>query len=70
MQAPKLNPLNPMLMQAWNKGYKAGQGETSEQFAAFLNERMESLLEIEGIGEKTAWKVQEHFIQRIDGQEG
>ena len=57
------NPLDPTLTQAWNKGREAGKKEALDQFYGFLKDRMQTLTEIEGIGDKTAWKIQEHFLK-------
>ncbi len=62
----KVSPLDPTLMQAWNKGYAAGQKEATEIFHKFLEDRMQTIQEIDGIGEKTAWKIHEHFIKGFD----
>lgn len=58
----KVSPIDPMLTQAWNKGREAGKQEALDQFYGFLKERMESLTEIEGVGSKTAMKIQMHFL--------
>lgn len=62
----KVSPLDPVLMQTWNKGYAAGQKEATNIFHKFLEERMQTIQDIDGIGEKTAWKIHEHFIRGFD----
>ncbi len=57
------NPLDPTLMKAWNKGREEGKNEATEKFYRFLVGRMESLTEIEGVGKKTAFKIQTHFLE-------
>lgn len=60
---PKVNPMDPKLIEAWNKGRKAGYAEAEQTLAKFISDKMQSLTELEGIGEKTAWKIQEHFLK-------
>lgn len=62
----KPSPMNPHLIQVWNKGREAGKKEATELFHEFLTERMQTLQDIPGIGEKTAWKVHQHFIERLE----
>ena len=38
-------------------------------FMFFLNERMEKLGEIPGIGEKTLKKIHDHFLEELEGGE-
>lgn len=59
-------PLNPELMKAWNKGRESGRKEATEMFYEFIKERMEALEEIGGIGSKTAFKVQMHFLSEME----
>lgn len=59
----KISPMDPNLIVAWNKGREAGKKEATEMFNNFLIEKMQTLTEISGIGEKIAWKIQEHFLQ-------
>lgn len=53
--------LDPSLNEAWNKGKQAGYNQAADIFHAFLNERIQTLREIEGIGEKTVEKVYKHL---------
>ena len=42
--------------------------EAVEKFNAFLIERMQTIEEVEGIGEKTAWKIQKHLLDGVEGR--
>lgn len=66
----KINPLDPTLMKAWNSGRNAGITEARDEFHKFLTEKMQTLTDIQGIGEKTAWKIHEHFIRELEGKSG
>jgi len=61
-----INPLDPVLTQAWNKGREAGKKEALDHFYKFLIGRMDTLKDIEGIGDKTAWKIQKHFLDAFE----
>lgn len=69
MNAYKLKPKsgrNPV----YQRGYEAGRDEALDIFHSFLSNRMQTITDIPGIGEKTAWKIQEHFLQGMDNWEG
>jgi hypothetical protein len=50
------------VMQAWNRGFNAGAREQNKQDTELMLEWLGKLEEIPGIGEKTAWKIREHFL--------
>lgn len=58
--------MSPAMRKTFNKGKEAGVKEATDIFHSFLSERMQTLMTIPGIGEKTAWKVHEHFIEGTD----
>lgn len=64
------SPLDPKLMAAWNKGFAAGAREQRKSDIEYLVRILEGLEEIPGIGEKTAWKVREYFLQQFGGGSG
>jgi hypothetical protein len=53
------------VMQAWNRGFSAGAREQRKSDIEHLVKILEGLEEIPGIGEKTAWKIREFFLQRF-----
>ncbi|MDE3837912.1 hypothetical protein C0966_00625 [Bacillus methanolicus] len=59
------SPFNLDEMQAWNRGFSAGAREQRKADIEHLVRILEGLEEIPGIGEKTAWKVREFFLQRF-----
>lgn len=56
------SPLDPKLMEAWNKGFSAGAREQREQDIEQVMKWLASLKEIPGIGEKRAWEIRRHFL--------
>jgi len=56
------SPLNPKLMEAWNRGFYAGSKQQREQDIELVMKWLASLKEITGIGEKRAWEIQRHFL--------
>jgi hypothetical protein len=63
------SPLDPKLMEAFNKGFSAGAREQRKSDIEHLVKILEGLEEIPGIGEKTAWKVREFFLQKFSKNE-
>jgi aminoglycoside phosphotransferase (APT) family kinase protein len=63
------SPIDPKLMEAWNRGFSAGAREQRKADIEHLVKILESLEEVPGVGEKTAWKVREFFLQKF-GREG
>lgn len=62
------NLLDPTAIKAWNKGREAGKKEATDIFYEFLAGRMQTLTEIEGVGEKIAAKIRLHMLTRVDGE--
>lgn len=56
--------MDPKLTRAWNKGREAGRREALEEFHLFLGGKMSTLTEIDGIGIKTAKKIQMHVLSK------
>ncbi|MGR6115734.1 hypothetical protein ACTHHL_03970 [Aeribacillus composti] len=56
------SPLDPKLMEAWNKGFAAGAKQQMKQDTEIMMEWLGRLEEIEGIGPKMAWKIREHLL--------
>ena len=65
-----IDPLDPAYMKGFNAGLKAGKNQAAALMSDFIVERMESLQDVPGIGEKTADKVSFHFLDRMEKQEG
>jgi hypothetical protein len=59
------SPFQKEVMAAWNRGFSAGAREQRKSDIEHLVKILEGLEEIPGIGEKTAWKVREFFLQRF-----
>lgn len=64
------SPFHTEVMAAWNKGFAAGAREQRKSDIEHLVKILEGLEEIPGIGEKTAWKVREYFLQQFGGGSG
>ncbi|MGG1480455.1 hypothetical protein ABE402_05895 [Bacillus smithii] len=56
------SPLNPKMMEAWNKGFYAGSKQQKEQDIEKIMKWLASLEEIPGIGEKRALEIRRHFL--------
>lgn len=56
------SPLDPKLMEAWNKGFYAGSKQQKETDIEQVMKWLANLKEIPGIGEKRAWEIQRHFL--------
>jgi hypothetical protein len=61
-RAKASSPLNPKLMESWNRGFYAGSKQQKEQDIEQVMKWLGSLEEIEGIGEKRAWEIRRHFL--------
>lgn len=63
------SPVNPKLMEAWQKGYDRGFAEgvkaQREKDIESTVTLLEGLENISGIGEKTAWKIREHVMKKF-----
>lgn len=51
------------LEEAWNRGFHAGAKRQNELDTKLMLEWLGKIEEIPGIGEKTAWKIREHFLE-------
>lgn len=67
MSKSKVKQKNPQILLAFNKGYSAGAKEQRDSDIDHLVATLENLEQVPGIGEKTAWKVREYFMQRFGG---
>ncbi|MCQ6275771.1 hypothetical protein JMM81_12475 [Bacillus sp. V3B] len=56
------SPLDPHIMQAWHSGYSQGASEQRKSDIENVVQLLENLEEIDGIGEKTAWKIRKLFL--------
>lgn len=57
------SPIDPRLIQAWNKGFSAGAKQQMKQDTEIMMEWLGRLEEIEGIGPKMAWRIREHYLE-------
>jgi len=64
----KISPLDPVYLKGFNDGRKDGAKEAVEKFNAYLIDRMQTLEEIEGVREKTAWKIHKHLLDGMEGR--
>lgn len=58
------------VMQAWNHGFNTGAKHQNELDTKLMLEWLGKLEEIPGIGEKTAWKIREHFLDFMREKRG
>jgi hypothetical protein len=56
------SPFQKEVMAAWNRGFSAGAREQNKLDSELMLEWLGKLEEIPGIGEKTAWKICEHYL--------
>jgi hypothetical protein len=63
------SPFHPEVMAAWNRGFSAGAKAQRESDIEHLVKILEGLEEIPGIGEKTAWKIREFFLQKFESKD-
>jgi ERCC4-type nuclease len=63
------SPFDPKLLEAFNRGFSAGAREQRKSDIEHLVKILERLEEIPGIGEKTAWKVREFFLQKFESKD-
>lgn len=62
----KRGPMDPQLIQAWNKGRDAGRNDAIEIFQKYLAERMDTLQKIHGVGPVMALRIFEHFQEGME----
>lgn len=65
----KISPLDPVYLKGFNDGMKEGEKQALEKFYNFIVDRMNTLEEIEGVGEKTAWKIHKHLLDGMEQKE-
>lgn len=58
----KVSPLDPIYLKGFNDGTKHGEKQALEKFYNFITERMDTIEKVEGIGERTAWKIHKHLF--------
>nr|WP_259547958.1 hypothetical protein [Heyndrickxia oleronia] len=63
LPAPK--PMDPVLIEAYNRGRAMGCKVQHEANIEQLVKVLQGIEEIPGIGEKTAWKVREFFLKQF-----
>ncbi len=66
LKQKKVSPLNPAIMTAFNRGYAAGAKQQQESDADNFVKLLEKLETVPGIGEKTAAKIENYFMQQFD----
>lgn len=59
------SPLDPMILEAWNRGFNAGAKEQRESDINNLVKMLEGLETMPGIGMKTADKVRELIMKQF-----
>jgi len=66
-QNPSTNKkVNKQMVQAsWDLGYNTGAKEQRKSDIKYLFKILEELESIPGIGEKTAWKIRELFLNKF-----
>ncbi|WP_230459198.1 hypothetical protein [Geobacillus thermodenitrificans] len=64
------SPFHPDVMKAWNRGFDAGAKRQNELDTKLMLEWLGKIEEIPGIGEKTAWKIREHFLDFMREKRG
>ncbi len=57
-----MNPLDP----AYLKGFSDGKKQAGKDFERYISHMLETLQEVPGIGDKTAERIIEHFMQGMD----
>jgi hypothetical protein len=57
------SPFQKEVMAAWNQGFIAGAKRQNQLDTKLMLEWLGKLEEIPGIGEKTAWKIREHYLE-------
>ena len=60
------SPINQEMMLAWNRGFSAGAAEQRKQDIDAVMNLLGNLEQLEGIGEKTAWKIRKMFLDAFE----
>lgn len=63
-----ISPLDPTVLKAYNMGVAAGIKRNKEQVAEDFAKLLSNLDTVPGIGEKTALKIAEYFMQQFEGE--
>lgn len=63
-----ISPLDPTVLKAYNMGVAAGIKRNKEQVAEDFAKLLINLDTVPGIGEKTALKIAEYFMQQFEGE--
>lgn len=66
----KPSPLDPMLMESWQRGFKQGVKQQREADINNLVNLLEGLEEIKGIGDKKAMEIRLFFLDKFDKWRG
>ncbi len=64
-KSPAPKPIDPVLIEAYNRGRAMGCKVQRETDIEQLVKVLQGIEEIPGIGEKTAWKVREFFLKQF-----
>lgn len=65
-ESKSVSPIDPTVMKAWNMGATSGARQQRTSDIKQLVKILEDLEEIPGIGEKTAWKIRELFLSKLE----
>ena len=57
-----MNPLDPMYL----KGLNDGKKQAGIEFESYITEMLSTLTDVPGIGDKTAERITEHFMQGME----
>lgn len=57
---------NETYKQGFMNGVKAGEEHAMKNMAGYIREKIDTLTDIPGIGEKTARKIKNHFLEKGD----
>ncbi|MGG4267414.1 hypothetical protein [Peribacillus simplex] len=61
-----ISPLDPTVLKAYNMGVTAGIQRNKEAVAEEFAKLLSNLDTVHGIGEKTALKIAEYFMQQFE----
>jgi hypothetical protein len=59
---------NPVYLRGLEEGRKQGEQEALDKIYTYIKERVMTIGEIEGIGEKTVWKIHQHLLDGVEGE--
>lgn len=69
MSKKKRKQPNPVYLRGFNEGMKHGEQVALDKIYGYIKERIMTIHEIEGVGEKTAWKIHKHLLDGMEGEE-